>query len=109
MLRNVIVQFLLVLVQSRLKSVDDISILDDMDTSISVASLETLYVNAMNHLRQKILTYRVGDVFKAHAASVVGGSLLGVADPEANVIETVENTDFRLTKEYNELGVIDLL
>jgi len=35
-------------------------------------------------------TYLVGDEFEAHAGGVEGGSLLGVANPEANVVESVE-------------------
>ena len=38
-------------------------------------------------------TYLVGDVLEAHLGGVVGGALLRVADPEADVVKAVELAD----------------
>ena len=42
----------------------------------------------------------VSNVFEAHLAGVKCSGLLGISDPEANVVETVEDTDFRLEKKF---------
>ena len=42
----------------------------------------------------------VSNVFEAHLACVKCSGLLGISDPEANVVETVEDTDFRLGKKF---------
>ena len=42
----------------------------------------------------------VSDIFEAHLAGVKCSGLLGISDPEANVVETVEDTDFRLGKKF---------
>ena len=45
-------------------------------------------------------TYLVSNVFEAHLAGVKCSCLLGISNPEANVVETVEDTDFRLKKKF---------
>ena len=45
----------------------------------------------------------VSDVFEAHLAGVECGGLLCIADPEAYVVEAVENTDFGLQKSFSRL------
>ena len=42
----------------------------------------------------------VSQVFETHLAGVEGSGLFGISDPEANVVETVEDTDFRLGKKF---------
>ena len=42
------------------------------------------------------LSYLVSDIFEAHSGRVERGSLLGVANPEADVVETEELSNLRL-------------
>jgi hypothetical protein len=58
-------------VQRRDESVNNFSIPDDMSASVSLTSLKAL----------------VSNIFKSHAGGVVACSLLGISDPEFNVIE----------------------
>ena len=58
----------------------------------------------------EIKTYLVGKVFEAHSRGVECSDLLSISDPEANVVESIEDTNFRLEKEYQwSIEKIDLL
>jgi len=61
------------------KSKDDIAVLHNVGSDVSFTGFETL----------------IGKVFEAESGSVETGSLSGVSDPEENVIEAKESTDFR--------------
>ena len=39
--------------------------------------------------------YLIGNKFESHAGCVKGGGLFGVADPEASVVETIEDANGR--------------
>ena len=65
-----------------------IAVLHNVGSDVSFAGFETL----------------VGKVFKTESRSIETGSLSGVSDPEKNMIETKESTDFRL--KGNEDGEI---
>ena len=41
-------------------------------------------------------THLVRDILEAHSRGVEGGGLLGVANPEPDVVKAVENADLRL-------------
>ena len=60
-----------------LEDIADFSITDNVRADISVSSLEAL----------------VGDVLESHSGGVVRSSLLGVSNPEFNVIEAVEHSN----------------
>lgn len=70
-----------------LEDIADFSIADDVRDDVSVSSLEAL----------------VGDVFESHSGGVVRGSLLGVSNPELNVIEAVKHSN---SGTHSRLGVI---
>ena len=57
--------------------------------------------NLSDKIRDK--TYLVGKVFEAHSGGVECSNLLSIADPEANVVESVEDTNFGLNKVYKWL------
>lgn len=61
------------------KSKDDIAVLHNVGSDVSFTGFETL----------------VGKVFEAESGSIETGSLSGVSDPEENVVEAKESTDFR--------------
>lgn len=44
-------------------------------------------------------TYLVCDKLESHASGVEGGGLLGVTDPEANVVKAVEYSNFGLAQQ----------
>lgn len=58
---------------------DDIAVLHNVGSDVSFAGFETL----------------VGKVFKTESGSIETGSLSGVSNPEKNMVETKESTDFR--------------
>jgi len=60
-----------------LEDIADFSIADDVRDNVSVSGLEAL----------------VGDVLESHSGGVVRSSLLGVSNPEFNVIEAVEHSN----------------
>jgi len=62
------------------ESKDDIAVLHNVGSDVSFTGFETL----------------VGIVFEAESGSVETGSLSSVSDPEENVVEAKESTDFRL-------------
>jgi hypothetical protein len=73
----VVSHLLVVGLKGRLENVANISIADHVRDNVSVASLESL----------------VGDVFESHSCGVVRSSLLGVSNPEFDVIEAIEDSD----------------
>ena len=48
----------------------------------------------------EIKTYLVCQVFETHPGGVEGSGLLGISDPETNVVESVEDSDCGLKKRH---------
>lgn len=69
-------------VQCGNEGVNDFSIPNHVCASISLTSLKAL----------------VSNVFKSHTGGVIASSLLGISDPEFNVIEGVKDSNSRLNK-----------
>ena len=51
----------------------------------------------------------VSQVFETHLAGVEGSGLFGISDPEANVVESVEDSDRGLKKGISKGEFVNLL
>jgi hypothetical protein len=64
-------------VQRRAEGVADFSVLDNMGAHISVTGLKSL----------------VSDIFESHSGGIVSSGLLGVSNPESDMVKSIEDSN----------------